>query len=187
MTFAGGDGGEKTGPPALPDRSVLRVMETSKDVVPPLFAAEVDELPRGAGVEWHAHLGVACAREGSVGVREMRLAVPASEGKEVAVSQIIVGSGEGGGVRFVQTVVAEGFGGGGRLGGHGQAARVALGQLGDVGSAGELAAVVRYVDVGVLRAGEGERVVGPMVPCRSLWNGRGERLAAVTVYQSVFE
>jgi diphthine-ammonia ligase len=51
MTFAGGGGGgEKTGPPALPDRSVLRGVETSKGAVPPLFAAEVDELPRGAGV-----------------------------------------------------------------------------------------------------------------------------------------
>jgi diphthine-ammonia ligase len=64
---------------------------------------------------------------------------------------------------------------------------VALGQLGDIGSAGELAVVVRYVDAGMLRADGGERVVGPIIPCRSLWDGQGERLAAVTVYQSVFE
>lgn len=28
------------------------------DGLPPFFAIEVDELPRGSGVEWHAHLGV---------------------------------------------------------------------------------------------------------------------------------
>lgn len=31
---------------------------TSLKTVPPFFAVEVDELPRGSMIEWHAHLGI---------------------------------------------------------------------------------------------------------------------------------
>ncbi|KAK4150563.1 hypothetical protein C8A00DRAFT_17937 [Chaetomidium leptoderma] len=200
MTFASGGGGDdgEVARRVLPDRSVLASASASAGVVPPLFVAEVDELPRGAGVEWHAHLGVALAGERGVVLREVCLPVSGAggggDGREevVVVSQVIVGScgGDGKGLRFVQTVVAEGFGGGGGGGGgdrHGQVAKMALGQLGEVGAtAGELAAVVRYVDAGVLRGGSMKGGEGGVVPCRSLWDGRGERLAAVTVYQSVF-
>jgi diphthine-ammonia ligase len=34
--------------------------------VPPFFAAEVESLPRQAEVEWHAHVGIAGACEGSI-------------------------------------------------------------------------------------------------------------------------
>jgi diphthine-ammonia ligase len=75
---------------------------------------------------------------------------------------------------------------------HGDVAREALAQLGGVGFGsgdGELAAVVRYVDAAAFTVVDGEGVegIGPVVPCQSLWGGEGERLAAVTVYQSVFE
>ncbi len=178
MTFSagGGSGGEGRG--MLPDRSVLAGGDA---VVPPLFVAEVEELPRGAGVEWHAHLGVAHAGEDNVSLWEGRLLL---SGKEVAVSQVIVKSAE---VRFVQTIVAEGLGVVSCR--HEQAAREALARLGEVGSSAVgPAAVVRYVDVGVLKANgdEGEGI-GPVVPCRSLWDEEGGRLAAVTVYQNVFE
>lgn len=196
MTFAGGDGDGKKVEHVLPDRDVLvsssRRALGVRDAVPPVFVAEVEELPRAAGVEWHAHLGVAEAGEGTVLLRETRLPVLLSlsreeSGREVTVSQVIVMSGEERGARFVQTTVAEQYGGAGGCGLHGWAARAALARLGEVGTAGEPAAVVRYVDMGVLRAGGegGER--GPVIACRSLWNERGERLAAVTVYQSVFE
>lgn len=162
----------------LPDRSVLAGGDA---VVPPLFVAEVEELPRGAGVEWHAHLGVAHAGEDNVSLWEGRLLL---SGKEVAVSQVIVKSAE---VRFVQTIVAEGLGVVSCR--HEQAAREALARLGQVESpAAEPTAVVRYVDVEVLRAhGDEGEGIGPVVPCRSLWDEEGGRLAAVTVYQSVFE
>jgi diphthine-ammonia ligase len=38
----------------LPDWEVVR----GEEEVPPFWAVEVEELPRGAAVEWHAHLGV---------------------------------------------------------------------------------------------------------------------------------
>ena len=178
VTFSAGGGGGGEGRGMLPDRSVLAGGDA---VVPPLFVAEVEELPRRAGVEWHAHLGLAHAGEGSVSLWEGRLPL---SGEEVAVSQVIVKSAE---VRFVQTVVAEGFGGAGCR--HGQAAREALARLGEVGSSAVgPTAVVRYVDVEVLRAsGDDGEGIGPVVPCKSLWDGEGGRLAAVTVYQSVFE
>ncbi|KXX75230.1 Diphthine--ammonia ligase [Madurella mycetomatis] len=175
---------------SLPDREVL--VSTSKNAVPRLFVAEVDELPRGAGVEWHAHLGVAEAEVGSVVVRDALLALGDDDGGTVAVSQAIVtGTGIGGGVSFVQTVVAERFGRHDRRG-HSQLVKTALGQLGEVGPVisrdPEPAAVmVRYVDAEVLKGdGHGEELC-PLVPCRSLWDAQGERLASVTVYTNVFE
>lgn len=38
----------------LPDWEVLK----GQTGAPPFWAAEVEELPRGAGIEWHAHVGV---------------------------------------------------------------------------------------------------------------------------------
>ncbi|KAK4250431.1 hypothetical protein C7999DRAFT_11801 [Corynascus novoguineensis] len=180
----------KTGP-VLPDRCVLAPSSRSRR--PPAFVAEVDELPRGADVEWHAHLGIAQAEEGSVALRET-IAVQGPEGIRVAQT-IVVGprglrEGKVTGVGFVQTAVAEGFGGCG-YGEHGKIAKTALAQLGEVSPAGEPVAVVRYVDVEVLRErgkrGAAHECREPVVPCKSLWNGEGERLAALSIYHSVFE
>ncbi|AEO65346.1 uncharacterized protein THITE_2112245 [Thermothielavioides terrestris NRRL 8126] len=198
MAFATGEE-ENKGAPPLPDRAVLAsspavLSPTATAAVPPLFVAEVDELPRGAGVEWHAHLGVAHARERSVVLREARLPAPGGEeeGREVAVWQVIVpaATAEERRTSFVQTVVAEPYSGSARPGSsHARVARAALSQLGDVGLAGELAAAVRYMDAELLKAGAekvGMEELGPVVLCRSLWDAKGTRLAAVTVYHSVF-
>jgi diphthine-ammonia ligase len=198
---------------SLPDRRVLAPAEGAKTaVLPPLFVAEVDELPRGAGVEWHAHFGVAHADPGSVFVRDDVRVSSNPGGREeeeegqATVSQVIVTTAAG--VSFVQTVVAHRFNGddyevrGKKSRDYRQMAGAALAQLGvvpgDVSSASEepaAAVLARYVDARVLsidQAGEegrknGETRLGPVVPCRSLWDAKGERLASVTVYQSVFE
>jgi hypothetical protein len=54
----------------LPDWSVLtlRQQNEAEVCIPPFFAVEVEELPRGSIVEWHAHLGLAQVDEGSVEV-----------------------------------------------------------------------------------------------------------------------
>jgi diphthine-ammonia ligase len=202
MTFSsggGGDGGKAE--PVLPDRDVLvssssdsdsQAAVLSKSRIPPVFVAEVEELPRAAGVEWHAHWGVAYAGEGSVVLREVRLPFDGDgERGEAVVSQVVVRDGGEKGVRFVQTVVAEGYDG--RWNGAdscNRVAKAALEQLSGVESIGEPTVLVRYVDAEALKEA-GERVVqeglGPVVPCRSLWDGQGQRLAALTVYQSVFE
>ncbi|KAH6636640.1 hypothetical protein F5144DRAFT_486209 [Chaetomium tenue] len=206
MTFASNNDSTTTSStPSLPDRSVLLTTRRAPSgeqqpavtptptPTPPLFVAEVDALPRAAGVEWHAHLGVARAGEGSVRVRRW----VAGRGGVAVVQVVVDGFGEGRGVRFVQTVVAERWGEEGDRGGgvavvHGDVARGALAQLGRVGSGSgsgeeELVVVVSYMDATVFTTTGGGEGVGPVVPCKSLWDGDGERLAAVTVYQSVFE
>ncbi|KAK1991449.1 adenine nucleotide alpha hydrolases-like protein [Colletotrichum falcatum] len=57
-------GDDSPGPQKLPDWSAVKGGATGEDEgegkkpVPPFFAVEVEELPRQAGVEWHAHLGL---------------------------------------------------------------------------------------------------------------------------------
>ncbi|KAK0633447.1 hypothetical protein B0T14DRAFT_391561, partial [Immersiella caudata] len=61
QTFGGG--GENALEAKLPDWYVISTSgsgdmgEKRKKAIPPLFSAEVAELPRAAGVEWHAHFG----------------------------------------------------------------------------------------------------------------------------------
>ncbi|KAH6630843.1 hypothetical protein B0J18DRAFT_475865 [Chaetomium sp. MPI-SDFR-AT-0129] len=212
MTFASGS--EEKTQHNLPDRSVLAVFANPSAEptpsgtlpIPPVFAAEVDELPRGAGVEWHAHIGIAGAAEGSVAVLEgIPVSQDGGEGDEPALKvwHVIVEStrDEGGDgaepivVRFVQTIVAETLGLHShsdtrniKPANHGEIAKNALARLGEVGDDdAEPALVVRYVDAlrGLKTGGVGP--VLPVVPCRSLWDGEGRRLGAVSVYQSVFE
>lgn len=44
----------------MPDFDIVRGgdVEGGKQTVPPFFVVEVEELPRRAGIEWHAHVGV---------------------------------------------------------------------------------------------------------------------------------
>ncbi|KAK0656135.1 hypothetical protein B0T16DRAFT_424780 [Cercophora newfieldiana] len=168
----------------LPDWDVL--------AVPPLFAAEVAELPRAAGVEWHAHVGLSGVRAKSVSSWN----VVSTTNAEVDVYHCVVRSGNG--VSFVQTVVAErlvatGDGEKKRLG-VGEIdgiAWVAVAKLQDGGAGAEVGGLVvaaRYVDVAVEDAvGNGVEYGEVVVPCASLWDARGRALASVTVYQSVFE
>ena len=64
-TLVGGVADEKDIP--LPDTAVftLRQQNDSKSCVPPFFAVEVESLPRGSTVEWHAHLGLGKMEESS--------------------------------------------------------------------------------------------------------------------------
>ncbi|GFP52564.1 hypothetical protein ACSS6W_003359 [Trichoderma asperelloides] len=52
----------------LPDWSIftLRQQNEPESCIPPFFAAEVEELPRQATVEWHAHVGLSQMEESSV-------------------------------------------------------------------------------------------------------------------------
>jgi diphthine-ammonia ligase len=51
MEIRGGSSVQKK----LPDWEVVAGGERE---IPPFWAVEVEELPRGSGIEWHAHLGV---------------------------------------------------------------------------------------------------------------------------------
>lgn len=225
MSFAAAGDGEKakTGQ-KLPDWTVLdedesKVLnlgdESSKKarrtaMVPPLFAAEVEELPRRAGAEWHAHLGVAGGNQDSVVVLKGE-----KRGRLSVYQTAIRSDSMGNGVSTVQTIVAEEMSDdqGSLLSERLDAslaissttgtepwdcfreqdklAGEAVARLGDTGKEGQSPAItVRYLDVNVYPEAQEEKGLAiPIVPCRSLWIGsvRGERLASVTIHQSVFE
>ncbi|KAM7185447.1 hypothetical protein V8F33_012396, partial [Rhypophila sp. PSN 637] len=195
MSFAAAGDGEKAKGQKLPDWTVLdedgskvgangNGITSKKDkrraMVPPLFVAEVEKLPRGAGVEWHAHMGIAGGDQDDVVV------LKGERKKNLSVYQTIVGSS---GVRMVQTIVAE------EMSKDQEEAIVRLGTRGTASGNDwtdeRPTIVVRYVDTGVYRGAQAEMTSSsvPVVPCRSLWNGtvKGERLASVTVYQSIFK
>jgi diphthine-ammonia ligase len=50
MEIRGGNSVQKK----LPDWEIV----SGERKIPPFWAVEVEELPRGSGIEWHAHLGV---------------------------------------------------------------------------------------------------------------------------------
>jgi diphthine-ammonia ligase len=200
QTFGAGDGACEEA--TLPDWDVLAVAsacDAKKRVIPPLFSAEVAELPRAAGVEWHAHVGFAGAEAKSVSAWKADVSASMGEGGEhrlVDVYHCALGSGNG--ISFVQTVVAEGLvaSGDGRVraleaGAIDAIARVAVAKLEGGGAnaeGGELVVAARYMDAAAMGDGVGIGVeAGLVVPCASLWDARGMALASVTVYQSVFE
>nr|CAE76479.1 conserved hypothetical protein [Neurospora crassa] len=241
--------------PKLPDWSVLSKNNNSKDekkkrrTIPPFFAAQVAELPRSAGVEWHAHLGVAKAGSKSVTVLESFAANINSDdgtGEErvVEVHQTVVRSppstseqddddddlddmdnddddDDDKGVKIeasgrqpalLQTIVVERYMGGSSPPSSSlssssssfatvdELARLSTRRLINQGHGepdkerGGPSVMVRYVDVSLSAAaalggggGGGGGVSVAVVPCASLWDAYGERLASVTIYQSVFE
>jgi diphthine-ammonia ligase len=248
-TSGGGDGtSARTGADTLlPDHRILSAVDTTSSssssnplLIPPVFAVEVDSLPRNAGVEWHAHFGVANAAEKSVVVRQGRVRVPllgigggddeavneaaAETEVEAEVWQVVAPSGQtrrqqrgedsddegeeaaiaaaAEKMSFIQTVVVQPFEVGQSLslssssrfqGIKGVAAftEAVLDRVVERVGGGEgvmrPAVLVRYVDASVLRDGVGKdgELGGPVVPCRSLWDGRGRRLAAVSVFYGV--
>ncbi|KAK3994926.1 hypothetical protein QBC44DRAFT_379037 [Cladorrhinum sp. PSN332] len=145
----------------LPDWSVVK---GGRGLPPPVFAAEVEELPRGAGVEWQGGLGIKGAKEGEVEVRGV-------EGGRVwqIVVVVVGGGGDGSEKRFVQSVVVERYG-------DQEEKKEWEGQK-------DAAVAARYVDASVYPFDASEEL--PVVPCKSLWDGKGGRLKAVTVYQGV--
>ncbi|KAK0737585.1 hypothetical protein B0T21DRAFT_287884 [Apiosordaria backusii] len=148
-----GQGHKSTGP-SLPDWGVM-----STRIIPPVFAAEVEELPRETGVEWQGHLGIAGAVEGSVQVLQ----------RGMNVWQVVAEDG------FVQTVVAE------ESGNEDDGIVVAVvKELKEKG----LVPVVTYVNGGSkYKVGEEER--GLVVPCRSLWDGKGRRVGRMRVWEGI--
>lgn len=186
MSFAADDADARKG--TLPDRSLLDTEIESDLPTPAFFAAEVQELPRQAGVEWHAHLGFAHLDDGSV-------RVVTEESEMMQVQHTIVSPGQKG--VFVHTVLAVKRIVGARMEtmpvndvlGELQTlylARVAALAGMDVAKGlGVVTPAHLYVHTGVASVSAGE--VGmdgiPVIPCFSLWNGRGGEVTAVAVYQ----
>lgn len=185
MSFAADDA---AGPKTLPDRSVLEDDDRGLAVpTPAFFAAVVAELPRRAGVEWHAHLGFAKLDDGSV-------RVVALDSEMVQVQHTVLRPDERG--VFVHTVLAVK-----RLGS--QTEKTSLpdvlrelqtlylarmgGLVGVEGTRGlgDVAPAHLYVHCDVVAVGPEDvgRDGCPVIPCFSLWNAKVEEVTAVAVYQ----
>jgi diphthine-ammonia ligase len=150
----------------LPDWEIIDSGSLGTESHPPSFTAEVEELPRGSGIEWHAH----------VGLSEGPLQVLTKELPEVgAISQCTVANE----VQYTTIMLsyAEEL--------HDVNDRVSIlkGLLEDrleLGGA-EIGDHAAYVDVSITGLCQKADLRG-VVPCRSLWDIKGERLAAVFLY-----
>ncbi|KAL8370805.1 hypothetical protein RB595_000916 [Gaeumannomyces hyphopodioides] len=168
--------------------------------VPLFFLAEVEELPRGSGAEWHAHVGLSGLAAASVAIRSWSSPDAGGKGQPSsappwAAHQTLVACLGGSSGVFAHTVVAVGTppGQGDKMsaetvssvldaalqrapytasGPHGMAAggrRPYLVYLG-----GDLVCVPRGDEYDFV------------IPCASLWDRHGERLAVVALYRETW-
>lgn len=183
-----GQGQEETRAP-LPDWSVmtLRQQNDPETCIPPVFAVEVEELPRQSAVEWHAHIGLSQVEESST---EM-LHVGANGWK---AWHLVTKSG--GGSVWLHTVLArdvKAVGTPSDLDGvqEGEAAAYedCLRALG-VPPAPRARPYLTYIDAvsaGSTWSKATEHHGLAWVPCRSLWGPNGSRLGAISLYRAVLK
>ncbi|KAI1188082.1 hypothetical protein F5B17DRAFT_292614 [Nemania serpens] len=215
MTYGGGEE-EESFPLSLPNWSVVKGVDAAgghddddddgnQDTearlrskiakLPFFFAAEVEELPRQAGVEWHAHLGLADVRPESVTLHTtLHASIPSHEVAplDISLHHVIVDSGD---AVFVQTTAvirppAD----------HEESQRMSvsvdalrrvfdatadsLGELFSLKSRPSVAPKITYADALRLADDDDLGEIGALVPCHSLWDSRGRRPSAVCVFET---
>ncbi|KAL7628640.1 hypothetical protein AAE478_000155 [Parahypoxylon ruwenzoriense] len=235
MSFGGGSDAEKR--PTLPDWEVVRGFESADDSgvgdnngggeetqqrpLPFMFSAEVEELPRLAGVEWHAHMGLANVGPGSVHLYSVaggeRGGISSSAPAGPDLHHVVVEAEASAGGVFVQTLAVyrrDGFPAASTLEAAVDCAVVAVGrslakllpvplplplplaspESSSSHSMPEVDAAepkLTYVELDAfatsLKGGDSAlEKSGPIIPCRSLWDPSGERLAMVSVFETRF-
>lgn len=215
MTYAG-DGGEAQRRPSglLPDYSLLhtlgddeRVEETEEEEetwdsrsrqVPFFFAAEVDELPRSAAAEWHAHaaLGGLLSGPGGSSVRVSREKRPEAAVELEHCVLVAPEAGETGASAGVllhsvvaigaESAAASSLGEQVREASRFFGESTARGQL--VSSLSSLRPYLVYADMAVFAPDQVTRAIRDdelaVVPCASIWGGSGlPRLGLVALYR----
>ncbi|KAI0395791.1 adenine nucleotide alpha hydrolases-like protein [Xylariaceae sp. FL0594] len=203
MTYGGGD--EDGGPPLpLPDWSVLemfdpeleskQLLEMKLSQMPAFFAAEVEELPRQAGVEWHAHLGIAEVRSGCISLYSRSFDdVPSLDIRpfRLALQHVAVRVEHG---LFIQTTAMAGPPSSNRDEHHDGASKEMLEAICSMASISleslfelptPLKPKVTYAR-GLEITGRDEDLgdLGALIPCRSLWGSRGLPLSAVCIFET---
>ncbi|KLU87659.1 meiotically up-regulated 71 protein [Magnaporthiopsis poae ATCC 64411] len=174
--------------------------------VPPFFLAEVEELPRGSGAEWHAHLGFSGLAAASVATHSWSSADAEKRqggGQDQpsnpwATQQTLVAGLSGGSGVFAHTMVAIGAPGSASLGDDKMSAEAlssileAALQRRAPSTSGQHGTTARgrypylvYLDGNLVCAPTGDGN-GSVIPCLSLWNRRGERLAVVALYRETW-
>ncbi|KAI1162217.1 hypothetical protein F5B18DRAFT_405063 [Nemania serpens] len=209
VTYGGGDQ-EESFPLSLPNWSVVKGFNAADDddnhdaevrlknkivKIPFFFAAEVEELPRQAGVEWHAHLGLAGLRPESVSLHTtLHVQTPSHEvgPLDIGLHHVIVDSGD---AVFVQTTAvlrppAD----------HDESQRTSVSAdalrgvfIATAGSVEKLFSLESHLSIApkityteALQFGHDDNLgeIGALVPCHSLWDSRGRRLSAVCVFET---
>ncbi|KAI1504393.1 hypothetical protein F5X99DRAFT_423848 [Biscogniauxia marginata] len=170
--------------------------------VPPVFAAEVDELPRAAGVEWHAHAGLAGVGHGAVRLWSGTEAWGGRAGGSLELHHVFVvvvddpssSSQDSSGGLFVQSTAVLKY----HTGEADHGDDDVIGRITALVAAGLRELLLRVVEIGgdwdaagpkityadASCLGRGAAPPGAFVPCRSLWDSRGDRLAAVAIYET---
>ncbi|KAF3055669.1 Diphthine-ammonia ligase [Daldinia childiae] len=214
MTY-GNSSNDTASRPSLPDWEVLKDFDAGADAdadadaedgkiphkpLPFVFSAEVEELPRSAGVEWHAHLGFANINAGSI-----RLYTVGGGGtpEDPLLHHVVVDSPSGD--VFVQTAAVY-------RAIEGPISALPLTNAVDFENiVDHYAAVVKkslfellagselddstvlptpkftYVDPESFKFPEDMGAwsrKGAIIPCRSLWNSQGHRLNMVSIFES---
>lgn len=199
MSLVGADDSEAT--PTLPKWEALNCYDADDDAdakaqrpVPYMFAVEVDELPRSAGVEWHAHRGLVNVSPGSVHVVNSTVAIESSNAR-VELQQVIVNSVD---EIYIHTtaVVSDDLAQApvelesmletvnGVLNASTKRALKSLSEL-----QVNLTPYLVYVDAqrtSYSERGPHNRSCQAIIPCFSVWDSRGQHLDLAMVYQAHF-
>ncbi|KAI3320085.1 adenine nucleotide alpha hydrolases-like protein [Xylariaceae sp. AK1471] len=204
MTYGGGDEKE-TFPLPLPDWGVVKGFDADADAsvllnskitqIPFCFAVEVEELPRQAGVEWHAHLGLAKLQSGSVtrySTAYDRIPSPEACMFDLGLHHIVVESEYG---VFIQTSAALRS----SVGSHDENQRIAISaevlrsvSIATATSLEKLLTLSSFIIRPKITYTESLQVpdrdsleeIGALIPCRSLWDPQGRRLSAVCIFET---
>ncbi|KAI0540734.1 hypothetical protein GGR58DRAFT_105319 [Xylaria digitata] len=179
---AGGDGDDHTD--ARSENKVTKV--------PFFFAAEVEELPRQAGVEWHAHLGLSELQPGCVTLfPTIRDKVPSPEVGflDLDLHHVFVDSGD---AVFIQTtatlrspvghdetlvstdVLRSAF----------TTTATSLRKTLHLSSNPSIKPKLTYTAAIQLSDNDDIEQMGGLIPCRSLWDSQGSRLRAVSIFET---
>ncbi|KAK7398222.1 hypothetical protein QQX98_012407 [Neonectria punicea] len=178
---------------SVPDWSVLTLRQQNEvdTCIPPMFAVEVEELPRQSAVEWHAHNGLSKVDESSlestfdpeVGTPGWRAWQSIVKTQKVTLVYTTVSYGveqQSGNQSFEDLFKTMNV--------------VYLDSLRRLNPNGPEPIVRRpylvYVDAVEVESAWGltqNAWDGPaIIPCRSIWSSAGERLTAVALYETVF-
>lgn len=180
---------ESSKPRPLPDWEVfpLRQQNEPETCIPPFFAVEVEELPRQAAVEWHAHIGLSGLSETSTqlvshaesqldGWQSWNTVVRADEG--VFIHTVLANLGIAATKPSLSAIAAQ------AQGKYQDAIRLLGAETLDVTSH---LPYLMYVDSGSLNGwdetSEGTQMPCGIVPSYSIWTASGRRASCVAVFR----
>ncbi|KAI1818482.1 adenine nucleotide alpha hydrolases-like protein [Poronia punctata] len=200
MTYGGGDEAE-TFPLPLPDWDVLDGFNSEAESTvllnnklthtPFFFAAQVEELPRQAAVEWHAHLGLAAVQSGSVKLYSTRygaVSFPGIDSANMSLHHVVVKAAHG---LFVQTSVAVQSSGAENR--EGISTKVLDDLIATAAASLErqfglspvqLTPKITYASGLRVTNNESYEHLGAFIPCKSLWDAQGLSLSVVCIFET---